>query len=131
MRAAGANYRFWRWRGCDGDVSRIDQPSISQHGQGRKPARFQAAASDDIAYRQNNGLGGVARRSPDMKLAESQSQAMASLNKLDNDVKAPWARRLNASGYRDARGGILCKESHPGVKHFPAGATRTRTGEIC
>ena len=34
-----------------------------------------------------------------MKLAEAQSQAMASRNKLDHDVKAPLAKRLNASGY--------------------------------
>jgi len=34
-----------------------------------------------------------------MKLAEAQSQAMASHNKLDHDVKAPLAQRLNASGY--------------------------------
>ena len=34
-----------------------------------------------------------------MKLAEAQSQAMASRNKLDHDLKAPLARRLNAAGY--------------------------------
>jgi uncharacterized protein YkwD len=34
-----------------------------------------------------------------MKLAESQSQAMASRNKLDHDVKAPLQKRLNAAGY--------------------------------
>ena len=34
-----------------------------------------------------------------MKLAESQSQAMASKNKLDHDVKAPLPRRLSEAGY--------------------------------
>jgi uncharacterized protein YkwD len=34
-----------------------------------------------------------------MKLAEEQSQAMASRNKMDHDVKAPLAKRLGASGY--------------------------------
>src|SRR5258708_15429227 len=50
-------------------------------------------------YRQNNGLGGVVIDPELMKLAESQSQAMASHNKLDHDVKAPLAKRLNGSGY--------------------------------
>jgi uncharacterized protein YkwD len=34
-----------------------------------------------------------------MKLAEQQSQAMASRNKLDHDVKAPLPKRLQAAGY--------------------------------
>jgi uncharacterized protein YkwD len=34
-----------------------------------------------------------------MKLADQQSEAMASRNKLDHDVKAPLAKRLNAGGY--------------------------------
>ena len=59
----------------------------------------QAAASMISLYRQNNGLGSVAIDPDLMKLAEAQSQAMASHNKLDHDVKAPLAQRLNASGY--------------------------------
>jgi uncharacterized protein YkwD len=83
-------------------------------------------------YRQNNGLGGVAVDPQLMKLAESQSQAMASLNTLDHDVKAPLARRLNASGYP----ATLAVENvsagyHTLAKRFPAGATRRRTGQIC
>jgi hypothetical protein len=58
-----------------------------------------ASASMISQYRQNNGLGGVVVDPDLMKLAESQSQAMASANKLDHDVKAPLAKRLNASGY--------------------------------
>jgi uncharacterized protein YkwD len=34
-----------------------------------------------------------------VKLAEAQSQAMASQNKLDHDVRAPLPKRLNSSGY--------------------------------
>src|ERR1700692_3431149 len=60
---------------------------------------FQAAASMISLYRQNNGLGGVVVDPELMNLAESQSQAMASHNKLDHAVKAPLAKRLNASGY--------------------------------
>ena len=59
----------------------------------------QAAASMISQYRQNNGLGAVVVDPDLMKLAEPQSQAMASQNKLDHDVKAPLAKRLAASGY--------------------------------
>ena len=59
----------------------------------------QAAASMISLYRQNNGLGSVAIDPDLMKLAEAQSQAMASHNKLDHDVKAPLAQRLTTSGY--------------------------------
>ena len=58
-----------------------------------------AAASMISQYRQNNGLGGVDIDPALIKLAEQQSQAMASQNKLDHDVKAPLPKRLNASGY--------------------------------
>ena len=50
-------------------------------------------------YRQNNGLGTVVVDPDLMKLAEQQSQAMASRNKMDHDVKAPLDKRLGASGY--------------------------------
>ena len=57
------------------------------------------AASMISGYRQNNGLGSVVVDPALMTLAESQSMAMASRNKLDHDVKAPLARRLGTSGY--------------------------------
>jgi uncharacterized protein YkwD len=60
----------------------------------------QAAASMISLYRQNNGLGAVAVDLDLMKLADQQSEAMASRNKLDHDVKAPLAKRLGAGGYR-------------------------------
>jgi uncharacterized protein YkwD len=100
MRAAVAIVGLLGLGGCAGDVSTIEQPSmyISMANAGAK-LDPQAAASMISLYRQNNGLGGVAVDPDLMKLAESQSQAMASHNKLDHDVKAPLARRLNASGY--------------------------------
>ena len=58
-----------------------------------------AAASMISQYRQNNGLGAVAVDPDLVKLAEAQSMAMATRNKLDHDVTAPLARRLNGSGY--------------------------------
>jgi uncharacterized protein YkwD len=58
-----------------------------------------AAATMISQYRQNNGLGAVVVDPELVKMAETQSQAMASQNKLDHDVKAPLAKRLNAFGY--------------------------------
>ena len=58
-----------------------------------------AAATMISQYRKNNGLGVVEVDPELVTLAETQSQAMASQNKLDHDVKAPLAKRLNSSGY--------------------------------
>jgi uncharacterized protein YkwD len=58
-----------------------------------------AAASMISQYRQNNGLGAVAVDPDLMRLAETQSGAMAAQNKLDHDVKAPLAKRLASGGY--------------------------------
>ena len=100
MRAAVAIIGLLALGGCAGDVSTIDQPSMYvSMADGGARLDPQAAASMISLYRQNNGLGGVAVDPQLMKLAESQSQAMASHNTLDHDVKAPLARRLNASGY--------------------------------
>ena len=86
--------------GCAADVPSTEQPtmylSMANGGAKLDP---EAAASMISLYRQNNGLGGVTVDPELMKLAEAQSQAMASHNKLDHDVKAPLARRLNSAGY--------------------------------
>ncbi len=59
----------------------------------------QAAATMISLYRKNNGVGAVVIDPELMRIAESQSQAMASRNKLDHDVKAPLPKRLQAAGY--------------------------------
>jgi uncharacterized protein YkwD len=86
--------------GCAADAPSTEQPamylSMADGGARLDP---QAAASMISLYRQNNGLGAVVVDPQLMRLAETQSQAMASRNKLDHDVKAPLARRLNAAGY--------------------------------
>ena len=86
--------------GCAADVPSTEQPtmylSMANGGAKLDP---EAAASMISLYRQDNGLGGVTVDPELMKLAEAQSQAMASHNKLDHDVKAPLARRLNSAGY--------------------------------
>jgi uncharacterized protein YkwD len=98
-RAAAALLATLLLAGCAAEAP-VGQPSMyvdmAEPGARLDPV---AAASMISQYRQNNGLGGVEVDSALMKLAESQSQAMASANKLDHDVKAPLPKRLNASGY--------------------------------
>jgi uncharacterized protein YkwD len=100
MRAAVAIIVLLALGGCAADAPVIEQPtmylSMANGGAKLDPV---AAASMISLYRQNNSLGAVAVDPELMKLAEQQSQAMASRNKLDHDVKAPLAKRLNASGY--------------------------------
>ncbi|HVV39868.1 MAG TPA: CAP domain-containing protein [Nitrobacter sp.] len=57
------------------------------------------AASMISGYRANNGLGPVTVDPELMKVAENQSMAMATRNKMDHNVSGPLARRLAAVGY--------------------------------
>ncbi|WP_249127909.1 CAP domain-containing protein [Bradyrhizobium lablabi] len=82
--------------GCNTDTQPTMYLSMANGGATLDP---QAAASMISLYRQNNGLGAVAVDPELMKLADQQSEAMASRNKLDHDVKAPLTKRLNAGGY--------------------------------
>jgi len=86
--------------GCTADAPSTEQPTMYL-SMADASARLdpQAAASMISLYRQNNGLGAVVVDPELTKLAEAQSQTMASRNKLDHDVKGPLARRLNAAGY--------------------------------
>ena len=76
----------------------------------------QAAASMISLYRQNNGLGAVVVDPELMKLAEAQSQTMASRNKLDHDVKAPAGAAPQCGRISgDCRGGkCVGRLSYPG-----------------
>jgi Cysteine-rich secretory protein family len=100
MRAGAAILGLLLLGGCAADTKIPDQPAMyldmAQAGAVLDP---QAAAIMISQYRQNNGLGTVAVDLDLMKLAEQQSQAMASRNKMDHDVKAPLDKRLAASGY--------------------------------
>jgi uncharacterized protein YkwD len=86
--------------GCAADVATIEQPAMylnmAEIGAKLDPV---AAASMISLYRQNNGLGVVVVDPDLMKVAEAQSMAMASRNKLDHDVTSPLPKRLKASGY--------------------------------
>jgi len=86
--------------GCASEAPIPEQPSMYQSMANPGATLDAPAAAIMISqYRQNNGLGAVVLDPELMKLAEAQSQAMASHNKLDHDVKAPLAQRLNVSGY--------------------------------
>ncbi len=100
MRMAMAIIGLLALGGCAADAPTTEQPTMYlSMANGGATLDSQAAASMISLYRQNNGLGSVAVDPELMKLAEQQSQAMASRNKLDHDVKAPLAKRLGASGY--------------------------------
>jgi uncharacterized protein YkwD len=100
MRGAVAVIGLLVLSGCAGDVVSTEQPTmyLSMANGGAKLDSV-AAASMISLYRQNNGLGAVVVDPELMKLAETQSTAMARRNKLDHDVMTPLAKRLNASGY--------------------------------
>ena len=99
MRAAAAIVLTLLLAGCAAEAP-VEQPAMyaNMANPGAKLDTV-AAASMISLYRQNNGLGAVMVDPELVKLAEAQSQAMASQNKLDHDVKAPLAKRLNAFGY--------------------------------
>jgi uncharacterized protein YkwD len=98
MRAWAAIVALLALGGCAGDVS-TEQPSMYFNMTEGAKLDPEAAATMISLYRKNNGLPGVAIDPELMKVAEGQSQAMASRNKLDHDVKAPLPRRLQAAGY--------------------------------
>lgn len=99
MRAAAAILVILLLAGCATEAP-IEQPSM--YADMAVPgARLDASAAAVMIsqYRQNNGLGGIEIDPELMRLAESQSQAMAAANKMDHDVRAPLGKRLTGSGY--------------------------------
>jgi uncharacterized protein YkwD len=99
MRAAAALTVILLLAGCASEAP-VETPAmyINMADPGAK-LDAAAAASMISQYRQNNGLGAVSVDPDLMRLAETQSGAMAAQNKLDHDVKAPLAKRLSAGGY--------------------------------
>src|ERR1700761_1915640 len=100
MRAAAAILVTLLLCGCAAENT-VTEPPAMYINMADPGARLDAevAASMISQYRQNNGLGSVAIDPDLMKLAESQSQAMASKNKMDHDVRAPLPKRLSEAGY--------------------------------
>jgi uncharacterized protein YkwD len=100
MRAAAAIVVTLLLGGCAADNTVTEQPAMYVN-MAEPGARLdaQAAASMISLYRQNNGLSTVVIDPELMRLAESQSQAMAAKNKMDHDVRAPLPKRLSEAGY--------------------------------
>ena len=100
MRTAAAILVTLLLGGCAADNTIPEQPAMYAN-MADPAARLDApaAASMISLYRQNNGLSAVAIDPDLMKLAESQSQAMAAKNKMDHDVRAPLPKRLSEAGY--------------------------------
>ena len=99
MRAAAAILATLLLAGCATEAP-VEAPSMyADMAVAGAKLDAQAAAVMISQYRQNNGLGTVVVDPDLMRLAESQSQAMAAANKMDHDVRAPLAKRLNAGGY--------------------------------
>ncbi len=91
--------------GCAGQDISTEQPSFYV-SMASTTAKLDAegAASMISEYRRNNGLGSVTIDPQLMKMAEAQSQAMASRNKLDHNVAGPFDKRLKASGLDASKG---------------------------
>jgi len=100
MRAAAAILVTLLLAGCAAEAPTVETPTMYVD-MAAPDAKLdaQAAAVMISQYRHNNGLGAVVIDPELMKLAESQSQAMAAANKMDHDVRAPLGKRLNAAGY--------------------------------
>lgn len=99
MRAVAAIFITLLLAGCASEAP-VETPAMYVN-MAEPGARLDATAAASMIsqYRSNNGLGAVEVDPALMKLAEAQAQAMASANKLDHDVRAPLAKRLNGSGY--------------------------------
>jgi len=100
MRAAAAILVLLLLAGCAAEAPTNETPAmyVDMAAPGAK-LDAQAAAIMISQYRHNNGLSSVVIDPDLMKLAESQSQAMAAANKMDHDVRAPLGKRLAAGGY--------------------------------
>ena len=85
---------------CAGDVAPPEQPTFYR-SMASPMAELDgtAAASMISGYRQNNGLGPVTLDPALMQMAQAQAQAMAARDKIANDGKGEFARRMKAGGF--------------------------------
>ncbi len=85
---------------CAGDVAPPEQPTFYRSMASPVAELDGAAAASMISgYRQNNGLGPVTLDPALMQMAQAQAQAMAAKDKITNDTKAEFAKRMKAAGF--------------------------------
>jgi uncharacterized protein YkwD len=85
---------------CAGDLAPPEQPTFYRSMASPVAELDGAAAASMISgYRQNNGLGPVALDPALMQMAQAQAQAMAARDKIANDTKGEFARRMKAAGF--------------------------------
>jgi uncharacterized protein YkwD len=85
--------------GCAADVA-PEQPTFYR-SMASPAAELDAvtAASMISGFRQNNGLGAVTIDPALMQMAQAQAQAMAARDKVTNDSKGEFARRMKTAGF--------------------------------
>jgi uncharacterized protein YkwD len=85
---------------CAGDLAPPEQPTFYRSMASPVAELDGAVAASMISgYRQNNGLGPVALDPALMQMAQAQAQAMAARDKIANDTKGEFARRMKAAGF--------------------------------
>jgi uncharacterized protein YkwD len=85
---------------CAGEVAPPEQPTFNRSMASPVAELDGAAAASMISgYRQNNGLGPVTLDPALMQMAQAQAQAMAARDKITNDTKGEFARRMKAAGF--------------------------------
>ena len=86
--------------GCASEVAPPEQPTFYR-SMASPVAELDAttAASMISGYRQNNGLGAVTIDPALMQMAQAQAQAMAARDKVENDAKGAFAKRMKAAGF--------------------------------
>ncbi len=85
---------------CASDPASVEQPTFYR-SMANPTAELDAATAASMisGFRQNNGLGAVTIDPALMQMAQSQAQAMAARDKVDNDAKGAFAKRVKAAGF--------------------------------
>src|SRR5262245_2434669 len=86
--------------GCASEVAPPEQPTFYR-SMASPGAELDAttAASMISGFRQNNGLGAVTVDPALMQMAQAQAQNMATRDKVENEAKGAFAKRMKAAGF--------------------------------
>ena len=86
--------------GCASEVAPPEQPTFYR-SMASPGAELDAttAASMISGFRQNNGLGAVTVDPALMQMAQAQAQTMATRDKVENEAKGAFAKRVKTAGF--------------------------------